>query len=57
MPWKGAGPMLERRRFIEDCLSGFYSITELAIRYGVSRQTLHKWLGRHDVNGLDGLAD
>jgi transposase InsO family protein len=57
MPWKEAGPMLERTRFIEEYLSGFYSITELAIRYGVSRRTLHKWLGRHDVEGLNGLAD
>jgi hypothetical protein len=30
MPWKEAGPMLERMRFIEDYLSGLYSITELA---------------------------
>lgn len=57
MPWKEAGPMLERTRFIEDYLSGFYSITELAIRYGVSRRTLHKWLGRHDVDGSNGLVD
>jgi transposase InsO family protein len=49
--------MLERARFIEDYLSGFYSITELASRYGVSRRTLHKWLGRHDVAGSDGLLD
>jgi len=49
--------MLERARFIEDYLSGFYSITELANRYGVSRRTLHKWLGRHDVAGANGLVD
>ena len=57
MPWKEAGSMLERTRFIEDYLSGLYSITELAIRYGVSRRTLHKWLGRHDVDGSKGLVD
>ena len=57
MPWKEAGPMLERTRFIEDYLSGFYSITELAIRYGVSRRTLHKWLARHDGDGAKGLVD
>lgn len=57
MPWKETGPMLERARFIEDYLSGFYSITELASRYGVSRRTLHKWLGRHDVAGSNGLVD
>ena len=57
MPWKEAGPVLERRRFIEDYLSGFFTITELAARYGVSRRTLHKWLARHNVGGADGLVD
>jgi len=57
MPWKEGGPMLERTRFIDDYLSGFFTITELARRYGVSRRTLHKWLARHDVDGLNGLAD
>jgi len=57
MPWKEAGPMLERTRFIEDYLTGFFTISELAVRYGVSRRTLHKWLARHDVDGSNGLAD
>ena len=29
MPWKETGPVLERTRFIDDYLSGFYTITEL----------------------------
>jgi len=57
MPWKEAGPMLERTRFIDDYLTGFFTISELAVRYGVSRRTLHKWLARHDVDGLNGLDD
>ncbi len=57
MPWKEAGPVLERTRFIDDYLSGFYTITELAARYGVSRRILHKWLSRHDADGARGLAD
>src|SRR6266581_1709931 len=57
MPWKETGPVLERMRFIEDYLSGFYTITELAARYGVSRRVLHKWLSRHDANGAAGLHD
>ncbi len=57
MPWKEAGPVLERMRFIEDYLSGFYTISELAARYGVSRRVLHKWLGRHDRDGANGLVD
>jgi len=56
MPWKEAGPVLERMRFIEDYLSGFYTITELSARYGVSRRILHKWLARHDTDGARGLV-
>ena len=57
MPWKETGPVLERSRFIDDYLSGLYTITELAARYGVSRRVLHKWLARHDANGAAGLTD
>jgi len=57
MPWKETGPVLERMQFIEDYLSGFYTLTELAARYGVSRRIAHKWLSRHDVDGAQGLQD
>jgi transposase InsO family protein len=57
MPWKETGPVLERSRFIDDYLSGLYTISELAARYGVSRRVLHKWLARHDANGAAGLTD
>ncbi len=39
MPWKETGPVLERVRFIDDCLSGFYTITELAP--ALQRQPAH----------------
>ena len=57
MPWKETGPVHERMRFIEAYLSGFYTITELAARYGISRRIAHKWLSRHDANGAAGLQD
>lgn len=57
MPWKETGRMFERTRFIEEYLSGCYTIAELASRYGVSRKTMYKWLGRHDESGLSGLED
>src|SRR5262249_1175098 len=57
MPWKETGPMIERLRLIEDYLSGFYTLTELAARYGISRRIAHKWLSRHDVDGAKGLHD
>jgi len=57
MPWEVTGPVRERTRFIELYLTGFYTLTELAERFGMSRQKLHKWLGRHNVDGMKGLAD
>jgi transposase-like protein len=57
MPWEVTGPVRERTRFIETYLTGLYTITELAERFGVSRQKLHKWLARHNVDGMKGLVD
>jgi transposase-like protein len=57
MPWEVTGPVRERQRFIEAYLTGFYTITELADRFGMSRQKLHKWLTRHNVDGMKGLVD
>ena len=57
MSWKETGRVFERTRFIDDYLSGCFGIAELASRYGVSRKTLYKWLGRHDRLGLAGLED
>jgi transposase InsO family protein len=34
-----------------------HTVTEVATATGVSRQTLHTWLARYEVDGLDGLAD
>jgi transposase-like protein len=47
----------ERERFIETYLTGLYSVSELAERFGVSRQKLHKWLVRHNADGMKGLVD
>ena len=33
------------------------TVTEVAARYGVSRQTVHRWLRRYESDGLDGLED
>ena len=57
MPWEVTGLVKERTRFIETYLTGLYTITELAERFGVSRQKLHKWLARHNVGGMNGLVD
>ena len=33
------------------------TVTEVARRWGVSRQSLHTWLARYEAGGLEGLAD
>jgi transposase-like protein len=33
------------------------TVTEVAERYGVSRQAVHGWLRRYRTGGLDALAD
>ena len=33
------------------------SVTETAAAVGVSRQTLHAWLGKYEAGGLEGLVD
>jgi len=57
MPWEVTGPVQERTRFIETYLTGLYTLAELSERFGVSRQKLHKWLARHNVEGMKGLID
>jgi len=34
-----------------------YGVTELAARYGVSRKTAYKWIGRYEAEGWAGLAE
>jgi transposase InsO family protein len=46
MPWTITDPMLQRAALLADFERGLYSIAELARRYGVSRKTAHKWIGR-----------
>ena len=33
------------------------TVTEVAARWGVSRQSLYSWLGRYGAGGLEALAD
>ena len=49
MPWLETAPMEERGRFIDDHRLGLYDMTELCVRYAVSRKTGYKWLARYDA--------
>jgi putative transposase len=57
MSWKETCAMSERIRMISDWLTGDYGPTELALKYGVSRKTVVKWINRHRTDGWNGLAD
>ncbi len=57
MPWKGVTVSEQRERFIEDYLLNFYSKSELAERFGVSRKTAHKWIKRYKEHGQSGLQE
>jgi len=39
MPWEVTGPVKERTRFVETYLTGLYTITELAERFGMSARS------------------
>jgi putative transposase len=57
MPWKETNAVLERHHFTRDLESGQWSMTELCLRYGISRNTGYKWLERYRHEGAHGLVD
>jgi putative transposase len=57
MGWKETCVMEERFKFVQEFQTDDWSFAELCRRYGVSRQTGYKWLGRYAAAGLEGLRD
>lgn len=57
MPWRESCVMDERVEFIGEWLAGLSSVVDLSARYGVSRKTAHKWIGRYRAEGLSGLRE
>ena len=57
MPWKGVTVSEQRQRFLEDYQLKYYTVTELAKRFGVSRKTAHKWINRFKKYGQDGFHE
>jgi transposase InsO family protein len=57
MPWKGVSVSEQRQRFLEDYLLNYYSISELAERFSVSRTTAHKWINRFNQHGHEGYKE
>src|SRR5215475_15549030 len=46
----------QRYRAVLEVLSGT-PVIEVAERYGVARQTVHRWLARYRSDGVEGLVD
>ena len=57
MPWMETAPMEQRERFIHTHRLGLYTMVELCARYGISRKTGYKWLGRFEEAGRQGLQE
>ncbi|OHU26390.1 IS481 family transposase [Mycobacteroides chelonae] len=47
----------QRYQAVLAVISDGLSISQVASKVGVSRQTLHAWLARYEAQGLEGLAD
>jgi putative transposase len=57
MPWCETSPMEQRLEFVRELASGLFTMTELAVQYGISRKTGYKWVARYAAEGLLGLQD
>jgi transposase InsO family protein len=47
----------QRYNAVREVLEAGLPVTEVADRYGVSRQSVHTWVNRYRAGGLEGLAD
>jgi transposase len=47
----------QRYQAVLAVISDGLSISQVASKVGVSRQTLHSWLARYEAEGLQGLID
>lgn len=56
MPWSG-GPVKDRIELMQMWESGRYTVVDLAERAGVTRQCLHKWIGRWKAEGQAGMEE
>lgn len=57
MPWLETVPMEQRLAFLDALADGFYTMTELCARFGVSRKTGYKWIARFAEGGRRALHD
>lgn len=53
----GLGVVEQRYQAVLEVLQGGATVTDVARRYGVARQTVHRWLRDYAAGGLAGLVD
>lgn len=57
MPWGGVTVSEQRQRFLEDYRLQYYSLTDLAERFSISRKTAYKWIDRFAEYGERGYQE
>lgn len=57
MPWHETHPVNERLKFVAAALTGRTSMTELCLKFGISRKTGYQLLDRYERDGPDALHD
>ncbi len=57
MPWSETSPMDQKVQFVSDYLRGSLRMTELCERFGISRKTGYKWIGRYIESGPEALEE
>lgn len=57
MPWKTTSVKEQRWRFVHLALRAKRGLVELCRRWGISRKTAYKWMGRFQERGRSGLGD
>jgi transposase InsO family protein len=51
------GKVEQRYKAVKEVIEDGASVSDVAMRYGVVRQTVHDWLRRYAADGMAGLAD
>jgi len=51
------GLVEQRYQAVLEVLNNASTVTDVAVRFGVTRQTVHRWLRRYAAEGIAGLVD
>ena len=57
MPWKVGSEVDRRQEFVELAKVEGTNVSELCLRFGISRKTGYKWLQRYAAQGMAGLLN